>query len=138
MIDSDNKNLQLASKYNIKSIHNFSPISMKLGRKDQTRSRKKWPSFKTVDEKLWILFNDLFLPQLQIFIISLYVYCTCAICNTVNFHCQNTVAYYIEMRAPKTTTYYISPIEIGLLWAKITYLKIHSKALGFSLQTDMK
>ena len=34
--------------------------------------------------------------------------------------------------------YYISPIEIGLLWAKITYLKSHSKALAFGLQTDMK
>ena len=35
-------------------------------------------------------------------------------------------------------TYYISPIEIGLLWAKITYLKTHSNALGFELQTDTK
>ena len=34
--------------------------------------------------------------------------------------------------------YYISSIEIGLLWAKIKYLKIHSKAMGFELQTDMK
>ena len=34
--------------------------------------------------------------------------------------------------------YYISPIEMGLLWAKITYLKIHSKALAFNLQTDTK
>ena len=38
------------------------------------------------------------------------------------------------MRAPKTAAYYISPIEIGLIWAKITYLKSHSKALDFSLQ----
>ena len=35
-------------------------------------------------------------------------------------------------------TYYISPIEMGLLWAKITYLKTHSNALGFELQTDTK
>ena len=34
--------------------------------------------------------------------------------------------------------YYISPIEIGLLWAKIEYLKRHSKALSFGLQIDMK
>ena len=38
----------------------------------------------------------------------------------------------------KTAAYYISPIEIGLLWAKITYVKSRSKALGFELQTDMK
>ena len=37
-----------------------------------------------------------------------------------------------------TYPYYISPIEIGLLWAKITYLKSHSKALEFDFQTDMK
>ena len=35
-------------------------------------------------------------------------------------------------------TYYISPIEIGLVWAKITYLKSHSKAFDFCLQTDVK
>ena len=34
--------------------------------------------------------------------------------------------------------YYISPIEIGLLWAKITYLKSHSKAFAFNLQRDTK
>ena len=34
--------------------------------------------------------------------------------------------------------YYISPIEIGLFWAKITKLKNHSIAFSFSLQTDMK
>ena len=34
-------------------------------------------------------------------------------------------------------TYYIIPIEIGLLWAKINYLKSHSKALGFGLQLDI-
>ena len=33
--------------------------------------------------------------------------------------------------------YYISPIEIGLTWAKITYLKIHSIALAIGLQTGM-
>ena len=32
--------------------------------------------------------------------------------------------------------YYISPIEIGVLWAKITYVKSHLKVLDFSLQTD--
>ena len=43
------------------------------------------------------------------------------------------------MRTPtKTAAYYISPIEIGLIWAKITYVKIHSKALGFDPQIDMK
>ena len=35
-------------------------------------------------------------------------------------------------------TYYISPIEIELLWAKITYLKTHSKAVGFGFQTGVK
>ena len=35
-------------------------------------------------------------------------------------------------------SYYISPIEIGLLWAMITYLKSHSKASSFILRTDMK
>ena len=35
-------------------------------------------------------------------------------------------------------TYYKSPIEIGLLWAKIEYLKSPSKALGFGLQIDIK
>ena len=34
--------------------------------------------------------------------------------------------------------YYINPIEMGLLWAKITCLKTHSKALVFGFQTDMK
>ena len=37
-----------------------------------------------------------------------------------------------------THPYYISPIEIGLLWAKITYLKTHSSTLGFELKTDTK
>ena len=32
--------------------------------------------------------------------------------------------------------YYISTIEIGLLWAKISYLKSHTIALDFCLQTD--
>ena len=35
------------------------------------------------------------------------------------------------MRATKTAAYYINPIEIGVLWAKITYVKSHSKAFGF-------
>ena len=34
--------------------------------------------------------------------------------------------------------YYISPIDIGLIWAEIIYFKSHSKALAFGLQTDMK
>ena len=34
------------------------------------------------------------------------------------------------MRATKTAAYYISPIEIGVLWAKISYAKSHLKALG--------
>ena len=46
--------------------------------------------------------------------------------------------YYLQICATKTTAYYISPIEIGVFWAKITCIKSHSKALGFSLQTDMK
>ena len=37
-----------------------------------------------------------------------------------------------------STPYYISPIEIGLLWANITYLKSHSEALAFNLQKDGK
>ena len=51
------------------------------------------------------------------------------------FVCQKM---FVQMRATKTAAYYISPIEIGVLWAKITYIKIHSKALGFGPQTDMK
>ena len=44
----------------------------------------------------------------------------------------------VQMRAPKTAAYCISPIEIGLIWAKISYIKSHSKAFGFDTQTDMK
>ena len=44
----------------------------------------------------------------------------------------------IQMRPFKTAAYYISPIEIGVLWAKITYVKSLSKALGFNPQTDTK
>ena len=43
----------------------------------------------------------------------------------------------IQMRATKTAAYYISPIEMGVIWGTITYVKSHSKALGFRLQTDM-
>ena len=35
-------------------------------------------------------------------------------------------------------TYYISPIEIGLFWAMIAYIKSYSLALVFWLQTNMK
>ena len=42
------------------------------------------------------------------------------------------------MRATKTAAYYISPIEIGVFWAKITYVKSHSKILNFDPQTDTK
>ena len=42
------------------------------------------------------------------------------------------------MQAPKTAAYYISPIEIGLICVKITYVRSHSKALGFGPKTDMK
>ena len=42
------------------------------------------------------------------------------------------------MRATKTAAYYISPIEVGVLRAKITYLNSHSKALEFNPQTDTK
>ena len=34
--------------------------------------------------------------------------------------------------------YYITTIEIGLLRAKITYLKSHAKALVFNFKTGMK
>ena len=44
----------------------------------------------------------------------------------------------IQIKAPKTAAYYISPNEIGVLWAKITYVKSHSKALGFGFDTYMK
>ena len=37
-----------------------------------------------------------------------------------------------------TNPHNISPIEIGVIWAKITYVKSHSKALDFNPQTDMK
>ena len=37
-----------------------------------------------------------------------------------------------------STSYYISPIEIGLLLAKIKHLKSPLKALSFDLQIDMK
>ena len=42
------------------------------------------------------------------------------------------------MRVTKTDAYYIRPIEIGLLWAKIKYTKSYLKALGFSLQAEIK
>ena len=45
---------------------------------------------------------------------------------------------HVQMRVPKTTAYYISPIEIRLLLAKIIYVKSHSNALGFDPQTYMK
>ena len=32
-----------------------------------------------------------------------------------------------------STSYYISPIDIGLFWAMITYFKSRSKSLNFSL-----
>ena len=35
-------------------------------------------------------------------------------------------------------TFSLSPIEIGLFWVKITYVKSHSNALSFDPQTDMK
>ena len=44
----------------------------------------------------------------------------------------------IQMRPFKTAAYYISPIEIGVFWAKKMYVKSHSKALGFDPQTDTK
>ena len=50
-------------------------------------------------------------------------------------HCTGTD---LQIRAPKTAAYYISPIEMGLLWANITYVKSRSKALDFGPQTDMK
>ena len=54
--------------------------------------------------------------------------------NTLYFIFQTIV----QMQASKTAAYYKSPIEIGLLWAKITYAKSHSNALGFDPQTDIK
>ena len=53
-------------------------------------------------------------------------------------HAKSGLQKYVQMRAPKTAAYYISPIEIGLLWAKIKYVKSNSNALGFDPQTDMK
>ena len=53
--------------------------------------------------------------------------------HTVN---PGSVMYTPEIKY--SPPYYISPIEIGLLWAKITYLKSHSKALAFDLRTDTK
>ena len=44
----------------------------------------------------------------------------------------------IQTRPFKTAAYYKSPIEIGLLWAKITHIKSLSKALGFVPQTYVK
>ena len=44
----------------------------------------------------------------------------------------------LQMHPTKTAAYYISPIEIGVLWAKNTYAKSHSKALSFNPQTDTK
>ena len=35
------------------------------------------------------------------------------------------------MQIPKTAAYYITPIDIVLLWAKITCVKSHSNVLGF-------
>ena len=42
------------------------------------------------------------------------------------------------MRPTKTAAYYISLVEIGVLSAKIAYVKSHSKALGFNPHIDMK
>ena len=47
----------------------------------------------------------------------------------------NTTAMSIKVHTYLTLH---SPIEIGLLWAKIAYLKIHSIGLAFSLRTVMK
>ena len=49
-----------------------------------------------------------------------------------------TFNFTVQIQALKTAAYYISPIEIGLIWAKITYVKSHSKALSFCFQTDVK
>ena len=35
-------------------------------------------------------------------------------------------------------TYYVSPIEMGLVWAMIMYVKSYFMALDFWLQTNMK
>ena len=48
------------------------------------------------------------------------------------------VEIVVQMRATKTVAYSISPTEIGVLWAKITYVKSHWKTLSFDPQTDMK
>ena len=51
------------------------------------------------------------------------------------YHAKNCV-YSRDKKG--TYPYYISPIEIGLLWVKIAYLKSHSIALAFGLHTDIK
>ena len=59
---------------------------------------------------------------------------------------DSKVSTYIWIHFIRTTAvtkkgtypYYISPIGIGLLWAKIRYLKNLSIALKFVLPTDMK
>ena len=38
--------------------------------------------------------------------------------------------FYLQSQTKYSPPYYMSPIEIGLLWDKITYLKSHSKAFG--------
>ena len=66
----------------------------------------------------------------------------------IKFHCQ-VFEIYILILAKNTpgkytqkerywTSYYISLIEIGQLWAKIKHLKCHLKFLGFALQIYMK
>ena len=46
--------------------------------------------------------------------------------------------YWIKQWQQKISIlYYICAIEIGLLWAKIIYLKSHAMALDFWLETDM-
>ena len=56
----------------------------------------------------------------------------------IMFYLTSEYTYSYTPEIKYSPPYYISPIEIGLLWAKITYLKSHSKALAFDLQTDTK
>ena len=44
----------------------------------------------------------------------------------VIYYSNRHAHYSIQMRPTKTAAYYISTIEVGVLWAKITYVKSYS------------
>ena len=56
----------------------------------------------------------------------------------IEYNCGGTLINRYSPEKKYRHPYYINTIEIGLLWAKIIYLKRHAKALAFNFQTGMK